>query len=135
MALHKRNVNDVATEGISFPNSPGGSPRFDPIITVVRPSTRENPFLAAQAGLFTTIARSGIYFMKSGGKRPGLEEFVSEPKPATRVLRKLVLAHEQSANLILILRRENISRSALMPTIDNVAEDVRRKRSQQTLIV
>jgi hypothetical protein len=60
---------------------------------------------------------------------------MSEAKPATRVLRKLVLAHEQSTDLILILRRENISRSALMPTMDNVAEDVRRKWSQQTLIV
>ena len=111
------------------------APRFDPMVVVVRPSTRENPFLAAQAGLFTTIARSGIYFMKSGGKRPGLEEFVAEAKPATGVLRKLVLAHEQSADLILILRREKISRSALMPTMDNVAEDVRRKWSQETLIV
>jgi hypothetical protein len=134
-ALHKRHAKDVATEGVSFPNAPPGSPRFDPIIAVVRPSTRENPFLAAQAGLFTTIARSGIYFMKSGGKRPGLEEFVSEAKPSTRVLRKLVLAHEHSADLIQILRRENISRSALMPTMDNVAEDVRRKWSQQSLMV
>jgi hypothetical protein len=133
-ALHKRHAKDVTTEGISFPNAPVGSPRFDPTILVVRPSTRENPFLAAQAGLFTSIGRSGIYFMKSGGRRPGLEEFVAEANPPTRVLRKLVLAHEHSADLIRILRRENISRSALMPTMDNVAEDVRRKWSQQSLM-
>jgi hypothetical protein len=134
-ALHKRHAKDVSTEGISFPNAPMGSPRIDPVIAVVRPSTRENPFLAAQAGLFTTIARSGIYFMKSGGKRPGLEEFVSEANPPARVLRKLVLAHEHWADLVQILRRENISRSALMPTMDNVAEDVRRRWSQQSLMV
>ncbi len=134
-ALHKRHAKDVATEGVSFPNAPAGAPRIDPTIAVVRPSTRENPFLAAQAGLFTTIVRSGIYFMKSGGKRPGLEEFVSEAKPATRVLRKLVLRHEQSPDLVQILRRENISRSALMPTMDNVAEDTRRKWSQLSLMV
>jgi hypothetical protein len=134
-ALHKGHAGGVATEGVSFPDAPTGVPRFDPTISVVRPSTRENPFLAAQAGLFTTIARSGIYFMKSGGKRPGLEEFVSQANPSTRVLRKLVLAHEHSADLIQILRRENISRSALMPTMDNVAEDVRRRWSQPSLMV
>jgi hypothetical protein len=95
----------------------------------VRPSTRDNPFLAAQAGLFTSIARSGIYFMS-----PGLEEFVSEANPSVTVLRKLVLAHEHTADLIEILRRENISRSALMPTMDNVAEDVRTKWSQQSMM-
>jgi hypothetical protein len=68
--------------------------------------------------------------MKSGGKRPDLEDFVSKANPSFQVLRKLVLAHEHSADLIEILRRENISRSALMPTMDNVAEDVRWKWSR-----
>ena len=133
-ALHKRHAATVATEGVSFPNAPRDAPRFDPSIAVVRPSTRDNPFLAAQAGLFTTIIRSGIYFMKSGGRRPSIEDFVAEADPPVRVLRKLVLAHEHSADLIEILRRENVSRSALMPTIDNVAEDVRRKWSQQRMM-
>jgi FRG domain len=133
-ALHKRHAKEVFTEGINFPNAPRGSPRFDPRIAVVRPSTRDNPFLAAQAGLFTTIARSGIYFMKSGGKRPGLEEFVSEANPSVKVLQKLVLAHQHAADLIEILRRENVSRSALMPPMDNVAEDVRRRWSQQRIM-
>jgi hypothetical protein len=133
-ALHKRHAREVSTEGISCPNAPTGAPRFDPSIAVVRPSTRDNPFLAAQAGLFTSIGRSGIYFMKSGGRRPDLEDFVSEANPSVTVLRKLVLAHEHSADLIEILRRENISRSALMPTMDNVAEDVRTKWSQQSMM-
>jgi hypothetical protein len=118
-ALHKRHAGEVTTEGVSFPNAPPGSPRFDPKIAVVRPSTRDNPYLAAQAGLFTTIDKSGIYFMKSGGKRPGLEKFVSEANPPICVLRKLVLVHEQAADLVEILRCENISRSALMPSMDN----------------
>lgn len=133
-ALHKRHATDVATEGVSFPDAPNGAPRLDPCIAVVRPSTRDNPFLAAQAGLFTTISRSGIYFMKCSGKRPGLEQFVAEAKPSVHVLRKLILSHEHLSELVEILRRENVSRSALMPTMDNVAEDVRRKWSQQTMM-
>lgn len=130
-ALHKRHARDVATEGISFPNAPHDSPRFDPSITVYRPSTRDNPFLAAQEGLFTTIARSGIYFMKSGGNRPSLEMFVAEAKPSVPVLRKLMLSHDHLADLVSILRRENVSRSALMPTMDNVAQDTLRRWSQK----
>jgi hypothetical protein len=133
-ALHKRHANGVATEGVSFPNAPTGSPRFDPCITVVRPSTRDNPFLAAQAGLFTTIARSGIYFIKSGGKRPSLEAFVAEANPSVQVLRKLILSHEHAADLIEILRRERVSRSALMPTMDNVAQDVRTNWEQRSVV-
>jgi hypothetical protein len=128
-ALHKRHAKGISIEGVRF-----GSTPVDPSIAVVRPSTRDNPFLAAQAGLFTTISGSGVYFMKSGGNRPALEKFVLEANPAVQVLRKLVLGQKHSADLIEILRRENISRSALMPTMDNVAEDVRRKWSQQSIV-
>jgi hypothetical protein len=129
--LHKRHAEDVATEGVNFPNAPNGAPRFDPCIAIVRPSTRDNPFLAAQAGLFTTVSRSGIYFMKSGGKRPSLETFVAEANPSAQVLRKLSLPHEHAADLIEILHRERVSRAALMPTMDNAARDVRTKWAQQ----
>jgi hypothetical protein len=132
-AIHKRNANSVTTEGVSFPNAPARSPRFDPSIAIVRPSTRDNPFLAAQAGLFTTISRSGIYFVKSGGRRPSLDAFVAEANPPILVLRKLILAHEHAADLIEVLRRERVSRSALMPTMDNVAQDVRTKWEQQAI--
>lgn len=126
-ALHKRRAKDVAVEGVSFPRAPNGAPRFDPKIAVVRPSTRDNPYLAAQAGLFTTVSLSGIYFMKTGGKRPALETFVRESSPATSVLRKIALSHQHAADLVAILRRERVSRSALMPTMDNVAKDVLAK--------
>jgi hypothetical protein len=72
--------------------------------------------------------------MRNGGKRHSIEEFVLEASPDITVLRKLTLAHEHLADLIEILRRENISRSALMPTMDNVAQDVRTKWSQQRIM-
>ncbi len=128
-AIHKRRATEVSVEGVSFPNAPRGSERFDSGIAVVRPSTRDNPFLAAQSGLFTTISLSGIYFMKSNGTRPAIEQFVAEANPLFTVLRKLILRHENAPDLAEILRRENVSRSALMPTMDNVASDVRRKWS------
>ena len=112
---------------VSVSPEPTGAPRFDPTIAIVRPSTRDNPYLAAQAGLFTTVSRSGIYFMQTGGKRPALEEFVREASPATPVLRKIALSHQHAADLVEILRRERVSRSALMPTMDNVARDILAK--------
>lgn len=81
-----------------------------------------------------SISLSGIYFMRNGGKRPSIEELVFEANPDITVLRKLTLAHEHLADLIEMLRRENISRSALMPTMDNVAHDVRTKWSQQRMM-
>jgi hypothetical protein len=133
-ALQSRLARGVSVEGVTFPQGPGGNERIDPRIDVVRPLSRDNPFLAAQSGQFTSINRSGIYFMKSGGTRPSIDAFVSEANPETTVLRKLRLAHEHSGDLIEILRRENISRSALMPTMDNVAHDIRTKWSQQRML-
>ena len=134
-ALHKRHSSLVAVEGVSFPNAPLNSPRFDPGIMLVRPQTRDNPFLAAQAGLFTSISFSGIYFMKSGGQRPSLETLVSQARPTSVVLRKLILPHAQAPNLVEILQRERISRSTLMPTMDNVARDVRNKWAQKAALL
>lgn len=71
--------------------------------------------------------------MKSQGNRPSLEEFVSLAQPAQNVLRKIVLSHEHAADLIEILRRERVSRSVFMPTMDNVARDVMTKWRQGRL--
>jgi hypothetical protein len=73
------------------------------------------------------INASGIYFMQNDGTRPDIETFVNQVNPTDVVLRKMLLAHEHSAELAESLRRENISRSALMPTYDNVAKDVCNK--------
>ena len=77
--------------------------------------------------MFTTIKASGIYFMQNAGLRPSLETFVEQAYQGHGgpvVLRKLKLGHEHALELAGILRRENISRSTLMPSPDNVAKDV-----------
>jgi hypothetical protein len=71
--------------------------------------------------------------MKSGGERPSLEKFVAKASPAQTVLRKLTLSHRHAYDLIEILRRERVSRSTLMPTMDNVALDVRTKWQQEAV--
>lgn len=123
-AIHKSRADAISVEGTFFPAAPNGAPRVDPKINVVRTLARDNKFLLAQSGLFTTIASSGIYFMLSGGRRPSLEEFVAEARPELAVLRRLTLSHEHVPELVDILRREGVSRSTLMPTMDNVARDV-----------
>jgi hypothetical protein len=118
-ALHRERAKGLSVEGLNIPN---GLPA--PQIEIVRPLTRDNPHLEKQAGLFTTIRASGVYFMQTSGVRPSIETFVAQANPPEVVLRKLLLAHEHTAALLQILRRENISRSALMPTRDNVAKEV-----------
>ena len=56
-ALHRTRAAEVSTKGVSFPNGPGGQPLLvQPTLLVVRPSVRDNPYLAAKSGLFTTMA-------------------------------------------------------------------------------
>ena len=128
-ALHRQRAAKVTTPGVTFPNGPNGAPRIDSALRIIRPPIRDNPYLAAQSGLFTTFAASGIYFMKNAGKRPSVEEFVEESKTDDIVLRKLVLAYKHIEELADILNREQITRSKLMPTMDNIAADIRRKWS------
>jgi hypothetical protein len=126
-ALQRQRAPSVRIPGVLFPNGPQGAPAIDVGLQIVRPPVRDNPYLAAQSGLFTTIAGSGIYFMQSGGNRISVDEIVVASKPAAPVLRKVVLPHESVADLARILDREKMSRSALLPTTDNVAADVRRR--------
>jgi FRG domain len=127
-ALHRPRAAEVKTDGVAFPNGPGGQPLLlQPTLSIVRPSVRDNPYLAAQSGLFTTIHAAGIYFMQNGGNRPSIEEFVAKAQPPQTVLRKLLLSHGHVPELVEILEREQMSRSALMPTMDNIAADVRER--------
>jgi len=128
-ALHRKRVIKIKTVGVKFPNGPIGALSIDPSLRVVRPPVRDNPYLAAQSGLFTTLSASGIYFMQNGGSRPSVEELVAQSNSSEVVLRKLLLSHDQVADLAEILRREQMSRSALMPTMDNIAADIRRRWS------
>ena len=87
-ALHKKRARDTTTEGVLFPQGLAGAPPVTPSIAVVRPSTRDNPYLAAQSGLFTTISGSGIYFLKTNGERPSIDAFVRNANPPLPVLRR-----------------------------------------------
>lgn len=126
-ALHRQRAAEVKTVGIEFPKGPHGATGIEPNLQVVRPPVRDNLYLAAQSGLFTTVSASGIFFMQSGGVRPSVEDLVVESSTDKTILRKLVLPHSQAPALAEILNREQVSRSALMPTMDNVAHDVRRR--------
>lgn len=130
-AIHRPRALNVKTKGVMFPDSPRGAKPIDPTIAIVHPSIRDNPYLVAQSGLFTTFDGTGIYFMQHDGSRPSIENFVIESNPAETVLRRILLPHELVAELAEILRREQVSRSAFMPTADNVAADVLRRWSQQ----
>jgi hypothetical protein len=82
--------------------------------------------------LFTTIDASGIYFMQNDGVRPSVEDFIAKSEPPQTVLRKLLLSWNYGPELAQILEREQMSRSALMPTMDNIAADVRRRWLKQS---
>ena len=124
-AVHKINAIKAKTIGVVFPQGLGIV--LEPAILVYRPTIRDNPYLAAQSGLFTCLVRSGIYYMQNGGLRPSLDAFVRESKIAMPVLRKVTLPHEHVRDVADILRRERVSRASFMPTLDNVASDVRRR--------
>lgn len=126
-ALHRSRATGVHTHGVSFPNAFPNAPPHNPTIAVYTPTVRDNRYLAAQSGLFTLLRSSGIHFMKNNGKRPSLEEFVTEAAPANTILRKITLDHGHVHELASILRKERMSRTALMPTPDHVAEDVKRR--------
>ena len=123
-AVHRSRATGISTSGVTFPN---GGTLHQPTVAVYTPTVRDNRYLAAQSGLFTSLINSGIYFMKNDGKRPSLEEFVTEAAPATTILRKITLDHEHVHDLANILRKERMSRTALMPTPDHVADDVKRR--------
>ena len=126
-ALDRQRATEIKTAGVDFPDGLRNAPRIDPNLRVERPPVRDNPYLAAQSGLFTTLSASGIYFMQNNGARPSVEDLVVKSNSSEIVLRKLVLSHDYVAELAEILNREQMSRAALMPTMDNVAADVRRR--------
>lgn len=127
-ALNIEALRSIKVPGISFPGDIQGAPRRDSYVHVLKAPSRDNPYLAAQSALFTGIGSSGIYFMKTNGTRPDLERFIAQAESATgNVLRKLILEAKHLPELREILRREQISRSTFMPTIDNVSREVARR--------
>jgi hypothetical protein len=128
-SVHRINASRVKNGGVSFPN--GLDALVQSGIALFRPPIRDNPYLAAQSGLFTCISGSGIYYMESGGRRPALDEFVRESNVNFPVLRKVTLSHEHVRAVGEILARERVTRAAFMPTTDNVSLDVRRRWLQR----
>jgi hypothetical protein len=129
-AIHRRRAMFVRGKPGVFPRfidgkvEHGNNDEIYPSIEIVRTPMRDNFFLAAQSGQFTSIRASGIDFMHRGGLRPSLETFVAESGVQETVLRKVTLEGHCVPELKTLLAREGISRSQLMPTHDNVAADV-----------
>jgi hypothetical protein len=130
-AIHRRRAEFVKGKPAIFPRMYEGKiedgnnhDEIHPTIAIIRTPMRENYFLAAQSGQFTSISASGIDFMQRGGGRPPLETFVKESEVKETVLRKMVLDRRYIPELAKMLAREEVSRSQLMPTHDNVASDV-----------
>ena len=98
-----------------------------PGILEIRTPSASNPYLAAQSGIFTAITGSGIHYMRHNGRRPDLASFIAETETQERVLRKISLSRAEVPTLVELLRRDRVTRSGLMPTLDNVGLDVRRR--------
>ena len=132
-AIHRPRAMLVRGKPVVFPELYDGRigdgknhPEMHATIEIVRTPMRENFFLAAQSGQFTSIRASGLDFMQRGGVRPSLETFVAESATEQTVLRKMILDRGQVSELTSMLVREELTRSQLMPTHDNVAADVKR---------
>lgn len=133
-ALHRGRAKGIKIEGAKFSGMPSGMEVMgNQSLAIIRPPTRDNKFLQAQSGLFTTITGSGIYFMKSKGIRPSIERILSEADNNDIVLRHLSLDYRFLGELKTILQRENVARSSLMPTMDNIAADILHKWENFTL--
>lgn len=136
-AIHRRRASSVMGRPGVFPKNydgkveDGKNHEIEPAIEIVRTPMRDNTFLAAQSGQFTSIRGSGIDFMHRGGSRPSLEAFVAESKNQEIVLRKMILDRSCVPELASLLVREEVSRSQLMPTHDVVADEVRKKWSDE----
>jgi hypothetical protein len=128
-AIHRINAVKARTVGVTFPKGPNIA--IQPAVTVYRPSIRDNPYLAAQSGLFTCISGSGVYYMQNDGARPALDEFVRTSNVSVQVLRKITLSHEHVREVADTLRRERVNRASFMPTLDNVSSDVQRRWLQR----
>ena len=99
-----------------------------------------NDFLKAQRGLFLEMTpawsgRSYAHFDKRG-KWPDLEtvtEQIFDSMPTetqtfcSPSFRKIVLQRNEADRLLQLLKREGFSRSAMMPTLDNLAADALEK--------
>jgi len=128
-ALHVRQIETEFPMDYNLDVPDGHGPKVAPGLIIVRPTAGSNRFLAAQSGLFTSIIGSGIHYMTHDARRPDLQAFVLDAAPHRTVLRSLSLAYAHVPDLMEMLRRERTTKAGLMPTLDNVASDIRRRWS------
>lgn len=126
-ALNIREAPTLSCCSTIFPNDlkkPDGSDAdVTTRIAPVRPTIGSNEYLHRQSGLFTTYHGAGLYYMLEG-VRPDIESFIARASPTNTVLRKIALSHRCLARLHILLEREGVTKPGLMPTFDNVAQQV-----------
>lgn len=104
-------------------------------VTVVRPPRLGNLFLKAQDGLLTETTDAVLYYLYNK-QWPALDHLltttvVEDSNPHLAFdgpgLRKYVLPASEVNEFAKLLKREGVSRSKLMPTLDNVAYEVKEQ--------
>lgn len=93
-------------------------------LRVLRPPRAPNPFLRAQLGVFTACYGAGLYALVHEGAFPSLEELAGSAPSGEVVLRKVTLPASCVEEALDWLERHYISRSSLMPSLDNISQDV-----------
>ena len=95
---------------------------IDGLLNIERPSYAANPFVQNQSGYFTYFSNTKEYF-KYYGKWPRMDDY-HPPSAAGVKLRKLVLKHKHVFELRELIRKEGMTLSKAMPTLQHVADEV-----------
>jgi len=84
-------------------------------------------YLRVQGGLFSETMGADSYF-EEHGSWPDilsyLESADTQPEAVPPVMRKVTLPVDQADRLLVMLEREKVTRSHLMPSLDNIATEV-----------
>ena len=93
---------------------------------IIKHRRGEIGFLQAQDGVFVYDTRANQAYIENGSWRP-FEVILSDLVQEQGVW-KLTLPFSQRRELLVLLSRKRISKSFLMPSFDNVAEDILKER-------
>ncbi len=119
-AATDKRLTVVALDLSRIEHSP--SAPMHPFVQLKPPIRSKNDFLRVQSGLLTEIVGGDIYYAEHG-RWPTLN-IALDQNGLSDAMEMVTLPHSQAAELNAILRREGITKSLLMPTLDNVALDV-----------
>jgi hypothetical protein len=95
--------------------------RGDDDLMVVHVPRHSNGFLRAQRGLFMHMPRANKFFLDAG-RWPSIEDVASTSKHFQAALTKVTLPTTQARELLRLLFDMNITRHAMMPTLNNAAQ-------------